>query len=53
MVGESRTSEDRDEAEKNDKGDKGNLINILVVTITLLRPLIKYLLASSGVFLIF
>ena len=41
MVGESRRSDDRDEAVRNDKGDEGNLINILVVTITLLLTLYR------------
>ena len=33
MVGESRRSDNRGEAERIDSNTKGNLINILVVTI--------------------
>ena len=40
MVGESRVSDSRGEVERKDDNDKGNLINILVVTITLLFPIV-------------
>ena len=40
MVGESRVSDSRGEVERKDDNDKGNFINILVVTITLLFPIV-------------
>ena len=40
MVGESGESDNRGEVERKDDNDKGNFINILVVTITLLCPIV-------------
>ena len=40
MVGESRVSDNRGEVERKDDNDEGSFINILVVTITLLFPIV-------------
>ena len=43
MVGESRRSDNRGEAERKDSNTKGNLINILVVTIIIFSNVYYYL----------